>query len=171
MREIPERRADAADGAADGAAGAPGRTGRGFGRLLVTVYGILAFAAVGRSAYQVATKLSEAPTAYLLSLLAAMVYVVATVALARGGRNRWRTVAWCAVVVEAVGVVVVGLLSFARPELFHEATVWSHLGQGYGYVPLVLPFVGLWWLWHTRPRHPDHELEPEQRPARSTEDR
>jgi hypothetical protein len=160
VRELPGRRTERT-------VETPGRTGRGFGRVLVTVYGVLAFAAVGRSTYQVATKLSEAPTAYLLSLLAALVYVVATVALARGGRNGWRTVAWCAVAVEAGGVLAVGLLSFARPELFVEATVWSHLGQGYGYIPLVLPFVGLWWLWHTRPRHPDHDLAP----ARPSEDR
>jgi len=30
--------------------------------------------------------------------------------------------------------------------------VWSVYGRGYAFVPLVLPFVGLWWLWHTRPR-------------------
>jgi hypothetical protein len=28
--------------------------------------------------------------------------------------------------------------------------VWSGFGAGYGYVPLVLPFLGLWWLWHGR---------------------
>ncbi|GAA1992358.1 hypothetical protein GCM10009718_32620 [Isoptericola halotolerans] len=134
-----------------GRAPSPGTTGHGFGRLLVAVYGILAFAALGRSTYQVATKLAEAPAAYLLSLLAAVVYAVATLALARGGRGRWRTVAWCAVVVEAAGVLVVGGVSVTAPELFVEHTVWSAFGQGYGYVPLVLPFVGLWWLWHTRP--------------------
>jgi hypothetical protein len=164
MREIPDRQPDRADRSADAASG---RTGRGFGRLLVAVYGILAFAALGRSTFQVATKLDHAPTAYLLSLFAAVVYVIATVALALGGRRRWRTVAWCAVVVEALGVVVVGLLSFQRPELFPEPTVWSHFGQGYGYIPLVLPFVGLWWLWHTRPRQPARDLAP----ARPSEDR
>ena len=53
--------------------------------------------------------------------------------------------------VELAGVVGVGALSFVRPELFPEATVWSHLGEGYGYVPLVLPLLGLWWLARTRP--------------------
>ena len=28
-----------------------------------------------------------------------------------------------------------------------KASVWSDYGNGYGFVPLVLPFVGLWWLW------------------------
>jgi hypothetical protein len=35
-------------------------------------------------------------------------------------------------------------------DLFADATVWSGFGQGYGYVPLVLPMVGLWWLARTR---------------------
>ncbi|NNU28532.1 hypothetical protein [Isoptericola sediminis] len=141
-------------------------TSGGFGRLLVSVYGILALAALGRSSYQVLTKLAEAPAAYLLSLVAAVVYVVATVALALGGRGTgWRGVAWGAVVVEAAGVLTVGTLSVTHPEYFAEATVWSGFGQGYGYVPLVLPFVGLWWLWHTRPGR----TAPESAPVRPTE--
>ncbi|MFC7879997.1 hypothetical protein [Isoptericola sp. NPDC057391] len=126
------------------------RTGTGFGRLLVTVYGILAFAAIGRSSYELATKFSEAPVAYSLSTLSAVVYVLATVALAKGG-PRWRVVAWVTVGFEAVGVLAVGAASVASPDVFGETTVWSGFGQGYGYVPLVLPFVGLWWLWRTRP--------------------
>ena len=40
------------------------------------------------------------------------------------------------------------------PELFPDATVWSMYGQGYGYVPLVLPFLGLAWLWRvSRSQH------------------
>ena len=38
------------------------------------------------------------------------------------------------------------------PELFPDATVWSDYGAGYGWLPLVLPFVGIAWLWHTRAR-------------------
>lgn len=133
-------------------AGTAGRTGRGFGRVLVSVYGILAFAATGRSTYELATKFTEAPLAYSLSTLAALVYILATVALALGGRRPgWRGIAWAAVGVEAVGVLTVGTLSLLDAGVFGESTVWSGYGQGYGYVPLVLPFVGLWWLWRTRP--------------------
>lgn len=124
------------------------RTGRGFGRVLVTVYGILAFAALGRSSYELVAKFGEAPVAYALSTLAAVVYVVATFALAIG-TPAWRVTAWITVSIEAVGVLTVGALSLAAPGVFGESTVWSGLGQGYGYVPLVLPFVGLWWLWRT----------------------
>lgn len=129
-------------------------TGHGPGRLVVAVYGVLAIAATARSSVQIARDLAEAPLAYLLSGVAAVVYLVATVALARGGA-RWRPVAWVTIGVELVGVLVVGTISVLRPDLFPAATVWSGFGSGYGFVPLVLPVIGLWWLWHTRaPREP-----------------
>ena len=120
-------------------------TGTGGGRLLVAVYGVLALAATARGLYQVTTKLSEAPLAYVLSLLAGLVYVLATYALAADRRR----VAWPAVVFELVGVLTVGTLSLVDVGDFPDETVWSQFGAGYGYVPLVLPFVGLWWLWRT----------------------
>ena len=125
-------------------------TGTGPGRVLVAVYGVFALAATARAAVQIATRFEEAPLAYLLSAFSGLVYVVATIALARG-TGRWRTVAWCAVLVELVGVLVVGTLSLLDPAAFPDETVWSAFGRGYGYVPLVLPFVGLAWLWRTRP--------------------
>lgn len=120
-------------------------TNTGAGRAVVVVYGILALAACARGAYQVATKLGDAPLAYLLSLASGIVYVVATAALATDRRR----LAWAAVLVELVGVLVVGALSLALPETFRHPTVWSVFGQGYGYVPLVLPFFGVAWLWRT----------------------
>ena len=121
-------------------AGGSRATSSGAGRALVAVYGVLAIAASARSAVQVLRDLDDAPLAYLLSAFAAAVYVVATVALAKG-RGTWRAVAWVAVTVEMLGVLGVGALSLARPDLFPEATVWSVFGQGYGFVPLVLPAV------------------------------
>lgn len=126
----------------------PTPTGQGFGRLLVAVYGVFALAATARAGYQLLAKGDEAPVAYALSALAGVVYVVATVALARGGRTA-RRVAWAAVSVELVGVLAVGTLSLVDAAAFPDETVWSGFGSGYGYVPLVLPFVGLYWLWRT----------------------
>jgi lysylphosphatidylglycerol synthetase-like protein (DUF2156 family) len=128
----------------------PRRTSSGFGRVLVVVYGVFALSASVRAAVQIARDFEEAPVAYALSAFAAAVYVVATVALARGTERSHR-VATIAVLIELVGVLVVGTLTLLDPGLFPRATVWSDFGAGYGYVPLVLPFVGLWWLWHTRP--------------------
>jgi hypothetical protein len=123
----------------------PGSTASGPGRLLVAVYGVFAISATARAGYQLATKLSEAPVAYLLSALAALVYVVATVSLARSTPTA-RRVAWTAVVVELVGVLAVGTLTLVDAADFPEATVWSGFGSGYGYVPLVLPLLGIAWL-------------------------
>jgi cellobiose-specific phosphotransferase system component IIC len=114
----------------------------GNARVLVVVYGVLALAAVGRSGYQLATRFSEAPFAYGLSALAALVYVVATIALARGNRP----IALWAMAFELVGVLTVGTLSTANSELFPRDTVWSHFGAGYLWVPLALPIIGMWWL-------------------------
>ena len=123
--------------------------GSGPGRVLVALYGVFALAAGARATVQLATRFEDAPLAYLLSALAAVVYVVATVGLVRGGRAGRRT-ALGAITVELVGVLVVGTLSLADPAAFPDETVWSAFGQGYGYVPLVLPVLGLLWLRRAR---------------------
>ncbi len=124
-------------------------TRRGPGRVLIAVYAVFALAATARSLYQLATRYSEAPIAYLLSAFAAIVYVVITVALVRG-TPRARRVAQVGIVVELVGVLVVGTLSYVDPALLPRATVWSHFGEGYAFVPLVLPVLGLVFLRRTR---------------------
>ena len=127
------------------------RTNSGPGRALVAVYGIFALAATARAAVQLATRFREAPVAYLLSAFAALVYILATVTLGRGSTAS-RRVAIVAVTTELIGVLTVGTLTVLDPELFPDATVWSAYGAGYGWLPLVLPFAGVAWLLHTRPR-------------------
>lgn len=136
---------------APGAVAPVPRTSSGPGRALVAVYGLFALAATSRGAVQLATRYTEAPLAYVLSAVAGVVYIVATVTLARGTRTS-RRVALVAVSVELVGVLVVGTLSLLDEAAFPRATVWSGYGSGYGYVPLVLPVLGLLWLRRTRPR-------------------
>lgn len=126
----------------------PRSTRSGPGVVLVAVYGLLALAATGRSVLQISEYFSRAPLAYLLSALAAVIYVVATVALARGDRTS-RTVALVAISIELAGVLVVGLASYLARDAFPDKTVWSHFGSGYGFVPLVLPVLGLLWLRRT----------------------
>ena len=125
--------------------------GSGAGRVLLLVYGIFALSAGARAGVQIATKFSEAPLAFLLSAFAALVYIAATVGLAIGG-TRGRLIALTSCSIEFIGVLVVGTLSVLDKEAFPDPTVWSQFGSGYGYVPLVLPLVGLWWLWRNRPR-------------------
>lgn len=136
--------------------GKPPARRRALGQLLIAAYAVFAISAGARSFSQIVTDFDAAPVAYLLSLTAALVYLVATLAFRKPGRT-WFRVALAACLFEMVGVLGVGLWTFLDPDLFAEATVWSHFGAGYGYVPLVLPFVGLAWLRH---------VEPETRPER-----
>jgi len=146
---VAEDRAIEDDVSQDDGAGNGSRTS-GPGRLLVAVYALFALAAGSRAAVQLGTKFDEAPLAYLLSALAAIVYLVATVALARRGPG-WRRVALLTCSFELVGVLAVGTLSLFDREAFPDATVWSVYGRGYVFIPLVLPMIGLYWL----RRHPE----------------
>jgi len=129
--------------------------GSGPGRVLLLVYGIFALSAGARAGVQIATHFGEAPLAYLLSALAAAVYITATVGLAVGG-PRGRAIALASCTLELIGVLAVGTLTIVDAVAFPDDTVWSHYGSGYGYVPLVLPFIGLWWL---------HKNKPEPQPT------
>jgi hypothetical protein len=121
--------------------------------VLIAVYAVFALSATARASVQLVTKFSEAPLAYLLSAFAGVVYVLATIGLLRTG-SAGRRLAWVAVSTELIGVLAVGTFSQVTPADFPHSTVWSHYGSGYGWVPLVLPVLGLAWLWHTRARRP-----------------
>ena len=124
----------------------------GIGRVLVIVYAIMALAPTGRSFVQIVQRFDEAPLAYSLSALAAVVYILATLALVFSASAIWYRIAWVAIGFELAGVLIVGTLSFVLLDLFAHPTVWSWFGGGYLLVPLVLPFLGLWWLWTPRAR-------------------
>jgi hypothetical protein len=115
----------------------------GIGRVLIAVYAIFAISATARASYQLIREFDQAPIAYSLSAVAAIVYLVATIALAK---PKLRTLAYATVSFELIGVITVGTLSITIPELFAHPSVWSNYGQGYGFIPLVLPILGLLWL-------------------------
>lgn len=126
------------------------RRSTGPGRLLIAVYGVFALSATARAAFQILTKFEEAPLAYSLTAFAAAVYVLATVSLARAGRT-WYRVSVAAVTVELVGVLGVGVIEVVDAGVFPNETMWSGFGSGYAYIPLVLPLLGLAWLYRNRP--------------------
>jgi hypothetical protein len=80
--------------------------------------------------------------AYWLSLFSALVYVVATFALSKNLALLARNT----LIFELVGVISIGSMSVLVPEIFAHPTVWSFFGMGYGFIPLVLPIFGLWWI-------------------------
>ena len=142
----------------------PDAVAAGPGRVLVALYGFFALAAGARAGVQLATDFSAAPVAYLLSAFAAAVYLVATVGLARGGRAGRRT-ATVACSIELAGVLAVGTLSLLDRAAFPDASVWSVYGKGYGFVPLVLPVLGLLWLRHKAMLAAELAAEPAAEPG------
>ncbi len=133
----------------------------GLGRLLVFVYAVFAIGTVSRSVVQIATVFDEAPLAYTLSAVSALIYVVATIGLILGLRRL--AVAACAF--EFVGVLVVGALTVLDAAAFPDQTVWSDFGKGYLFIPVVLPLVGLWWLLRGSRRQPPLSRSSPETPA------
>lgn len=117
--------------------------------MLIAVYATFALAATARAVVQLTTQYDSAPLAYWLSLLSGVVYIAATIGLTTD--RAWsRPLAWAACGVEMVGVLAVGAISIAFSALFGHDTVWSYFGDGYGFIPVVLPMFGLGWLWRHR---------------------
>jgi hypothetical protein len=127
-------------------------TKHGAGRVLVVVYAVLAIASTARAAFELATKYSQAPLPYALSTFAAIVYCVITWALIRSTPTS-RRVATVGMVVELVGVLVVGTLSVVDGSAFPKSSVWFWYGRDYLFIPLVLPVLGLIFLRRSRAEH------------------
>lgn len=118
----------------------------GAGRTLIAVYAVFALAATVRSAYQVATNFSASPVNYSLSVVSGLIYILATIALAKNS-DGWRRVAKATVTFELAGVIVVGVYSLIFPVANIKLTsVWSYFGMYYLFIPLILPILGLLWL-------------------------
>ena len=115
----------------------------GVGRALIAVYAVFALSATARATYQLLREFDEAPVAYTLSLVSALTYIVVTFTLAKPKLARLaRSMVWF----ELVGVITVGILSISVPALFNHPSVWSGFGMGYGFLPLILPILGILWL-------------------------
>ena len=117
----------------------------GVGRLLIAIYAIFAISATARASYQLIREFEQAPLAYSLSAISALVYALATYSLSRP-EPKWQRIALFTIWFELVGVVSVGALSLTLPALFAHPSVWSNFGAGYAFIPLLLPVLGLLWL-------------------------
>ncbi|MFD8010117.1 hypothetical protein [Streptomyces sp. NPDC058955] len=121
----------------------------GPGMLLVWLYGVMSVGAASRSVYEISAKFDEAPLAYTLSAVAAVVYVFITYTLVRGGETARRAALVCCAA-ELAGVLIVGTWTLLEPSAFPDSTVWSEFGYGYVFIPVLLPLSGIWWLRRSR---------------------
>ena len=115
------------------------------GYILAVSYPVLALSTGARALYQLFVR--DDITDYfpvLLSALAALCYLVATIGFAY--RRRWTW--WLSVIVlgfETTMTLVIGTWSLVDPPAVGR-TVWRHFGEDYGYFPLFQPLLGLIWL-------------------------
>lgn len=117
------------------------------GGVLGVSYPVLALSTGARAAYQLFLK--DGVTDYvppLLTGVAALLYLVATVGFTRRRRWAWR-VSVAALSVETFFTLVVGTISLINYDLVgHNA--WTYFGMDYAFFPLVQPLLGLAWLLH-----------------------
>ncbi len=115
------------------------------GYVLAVSYPVLALSTGTRALYQLFFK--EGVTYRLpaqLSLVAATLYLIATIGFAY--RRRWTW--WLSLIAlgtELALTIIVGTWSLLDP-VFIGSTVWRNFGQDYGFFPLVQPILGLVWL-------------------------
>ncbi|MFD6419718.1 hypothetical protein [Streptomyces sp. NPDC060194] len=117
----------------------------GPGVVVLWLYGVITVGALSRSVYEILTKFDEAPLAYTLSGIAALIYLFITYSLVRGGERARRAALACCVV-ELTGVLTVGTWTLLDPSAFPDSTVWSQYGMGYLFIPLLLPLTAIHWL-------------------------
>lgn len=136
----------------------------GLGAVLRALYLLFAVAAGGRSLVQWLDDPGRAPLAYALSTFAFGLYLVGYLLLRRHDPRSQRLLAGLAAA-ELCGVLAVGTLSLARPDLFPQPTLWSGYGVGYAFVPLAIPVMVLVWLHRSRDaRADDRALAPSLTP-------
>lgn len=115
------------------------------GYILAVSYPVLAISTGFRAGYQLCCKPDAGdPFPALLSAVAALCYLTATIGFAY--RRRWTW--WLSVLVlgfETAMTLFVGAWSIVDPETVGR-TVWRHFGEDYGYFPLFQPLIGLVWL-------------------------
>ena len=103
---------------------------------LTALYTFWALAICSRAAWQYATRIGDYLPTHL-SAGAGLLYLLIAYWAWRGWR---RTLQW-GLIIELIGVIVVGTYELFYP--FGYATAWSHYGAGYLYMPLILPIAGI----------------------------
>ena len=124
---------------------------RAAGVILAISYPVLALSTGARALYQLFFK--EGVTNLLpplLSAVAAICYLLATVGFVVRRRWAWR-LSVSMLVFDLVMVLLVGTLSYVMPDTIGR-TVWAHFGADYGYFPLIQPILGLAWLFNRETR-------------------
>lgn len=116
-----------------------------FGYVIAFSYPLLALSTGVRAIYQIFVR-TDIPDKFGpgLTAVAAAIYLAAAIGFVVRRKWAWQ-LSTTALVVELLGVLAVGGLSFVMAQTF-EHTSWRYFGADYGFFPLLQPFIGLAWL-------------------------
>lgn len=126
------------------------RAARGWGRIIPALFWVAGAGTVAVAIWQLFAATTEPFGPRLATLFAGVVYVLAAVGLTHNGR-RMRVVAWSCISVSLAGPLIEGLLGLDLP----SGTVWSpwaNFGSQVWFLSLLLPLIGLVWMWWSNPR-------------------
>ncbi|MDO5721047.1 MAG: hypothetical protein Q4P06_00675 [Actinomycetaceae bacterium] len=123
----------------------------GWGRVFIAAFWVVAVVAT-YTALSDFFALSQYPLGpRLVSVLAGLGYVLAAIALSHNGR-RMRKVAGACIGFELSGVLITGIVGLGVPQIGQVRNLWANFGQQYWFIPLILPLLGIAWLWWSNPR-------------------
>jgi len=114
------------------------------GYILGISYPLLALSTGARGLYQLFLRDDLTKLGPALSVLTAVLYMVAAIGFFKRTARWWR-ISVGALTVETILVLVIGTLSFIFPDVLGH-TAWRHYGQDYGFFPLIQPLLGLIYL-------------------------
>lgn len=132
------------------------RPALGLGRLVMALYWVFGIVTTLLAAWVLvrsATLASSTPIGgKIVALLAGVIYILVAIGITHNGR-RMRQMAWVGVIIEMVGPIITGLLELGVPDLGNSLfSPWAGFGVNYWYLPLLVPIVGIVWMWRSDPR-------------------
>ncbi len=87
----------------------------------------------------------------IVAVLAGVTYLLVAVGITHNGK-KMRLLAWSALIASLVGPFVMGLFELGMEQVSEVPSAWAQFGASYWYVPLLLPVIGLIWMWRSNPR-------------------
>lgn len=124
---------------------------RGFGRVIMAAFWAAGTFIFSVAVWELVSESSLPIGPKLANLFAGLIYLAAASGLTHNGR-RMRMVAWSAVSIAFAGPIIMGLADLGSGPSGNLWSPWADFGRETGFASLVLPLVGLAWLWWSNPR-------------------
>ncbi len=138
---------------------------RGRGRLIVILFWMAGLAVVAVATYDLVAEAAQPVGPKMLTLFSGLVYLAAALGLTHNGR-RMRMVAGAALAVALAGPIIVGLFELGAAQKSAVWSPWTDFGARLYFAPLVLPVVGMVWMWWSNPGRITRMAEGLARPSR-----